>query len=49
MRSSADGTADYAVFCGSLFLLGEVIPLLLPHYNGLEEFEELVGEKTIDE
>ena len=37
--------ADYAVFCGSLFLLGEVIPLLLPHYQGLEDFAELVGER----
>jgi dihydrofolate synthase/folylpolyglutamate synthase len=41
-----EGTgADRAVFCGSLFLLGEVIPLLLPHYEGLEEFEELAGER----
>ena len=46
LQSGADSAADYAVFCGSLFLLGEVIPLLLPHYNGLEEFEELVGEKN---
>jgi dihydrofolate synthase/folylpolyglutamate synthase len=43
-----EGTgADRAVFCGSLFLLGEVIPLLLPHYEGLEEFEELAGEKEM--
>lgn len=42
-----EGTgADRAVFCGSLFLLGEVIPLLLPHYQGLEEFQELAKEKA---
>ncbi len=36
-----DSGADYAVFCGSLYLLGEVIPVLLPHYRGLEEFETM--------
>jgi dihydrofolate synthase/folylpolyglutamate synthase len=43
----AGTNADHAVFCGSLFLLGEVIPLLLPYYQGLEEFEDLVGEKEM--
>jgi dihydrofolate synthase/folylpolyglutamate synthase len=38
---------DLAVFCGSLFLLGEVIPLLLSRYEGLEEFEALTGEKDL--
>ena len=45
--SGAENSVDYAVFCGSLFLLGEVIPLLLSHYQGLEEFEELVAEKNL--
>ena len=41
----ADG-ADYAVICGSLYLLGEIIPTLLPHYRGLEEFGKLLeGER----
>jgi dihydrofolate synthase/folylpolyglutamate synthase len=47
LRSGEAGEADYAVFCGSLFLLGEIIPLLLPHYQGLEEFEALVGEREM--
>lgn len=37
--------ADYAVFCGSLYLLGEIIPTLLPHYRGLEEFKALLEEE----
>lgn len=41
-----DSGADYAVFCGSLFLLGEVIPRLLLRYAGLEAFEELAREKA---
>jgi dihydrofolate synthase/folylpolyglutamate synthase len=41
---SPESGADSAVFCGSLYLLGAVIPLLAPHYPGLEEFEKLRGE-----
>ncbi len=37
--------ADFAVVCGSLYLLGEVIPKLLPHYRGLEEFAQLLAEE----
>jgi dihydrofolate synthase/folylpolyglutamate synthase len=36
--------ADEAVICGSLFLLGEVIPLLARRYAGLEEFARLRQE-----
>ncbi len=36
--------ADYAVFCGSLYMLGEVIPLLARHYRGLEELARLREE-----
>lgn len=39
-----DGGFDLAVFCGSLYLLGEVIPMLLPHYRGLEWFRQFQGE-----
>lgn len=39
------GGADYAVFCGSLYLLGEIIPTLLPHYRGLEDFGNLLEEE----
>ncbi|MDQ3000343.1 MAG: hypothetical protein M3Y08_03645 [Fibrobacterota bacterium] len=44
--SHAEGEAPYdlAVACGSLYLLGEVIPMLLPHYRGLERFRQFVGE-----
>ena len=37
--------ADYAVVCRSLYLLGEIIPTLLPHYRGLEEFEKMLKEE----
>jgi dihydrofolate synthase/folylpolyglutamate synthase len=37
--------AGYGVVCGSLYLLGEIIPLLLPHYRGLEEFAKLLEEE----
>jgi hypothetical protein len=33
---------DYAVFCGSLYMLGEVIPLLARRYAGLEELGRLM-------
>jgi dihydrofolate synthase/folylpolyglutamate synthase len=42
-REKEDGF-DLAVFCGSLYLLGEVIPLLLPHYPGLEWFRQFQDE-----
>lgn len=38
------GSTDVAVFCGSLYMLGAVIPLLAPDYAGLEEFERLRRE-----
>lgn len=37
--------ADYAVVCGSLYLLGEIIPTLLPRYRGLEEFDRMLKEE----
>jgi dihydrofolate synthase / folylpolyglutamate synthase len=40
----AESGADRAVFCGSLFLLGAVIPLLEPLYEGLEEFTGMTEE-----
>jgi dihydrofolate synthase/folylpolyglutamate synthase len=33
-----EGGPDLIVACGSLYLLGELIPLLLPHYPGLDWF-----------
>jgi folylpolyglutamate synthase/dihydropteroate synthase len=39
------GGADFAVVCGSLYLLGEIIPTLLPHYRGLEGFEKMLEEE----
>jgi dihydrofolate synthase/folylpolyglutamate synthase len=39
-----DSGADRAVFCGSLYLLGEIIPLLVPDYEGLEEFGKMKEE-----
>jgi len=41
----ADSGVAQAVFCGSLFLLGAVIPLLEPLYEGLEEFAELLNDE----
>ena len=35
---------DLVVICGSLYLLGEMIPLLLPHYSGLAWFRQFQGE-----
>ena len=40
----ADSGADGAVFCGSLYLLGAVIPLLAERYEGLDEFAALKRE-----
>jgi dihydrofolate synthase/folylpolyglutamate synthase len=37
--------ADFGVVCGSLYLLGEIIPTLLPHYRGLEGFERMLEEE----
>jgi dihydrofolate synthase/folylpolyglutamate synthase len=39
-----DSGADCAVFCGSLYLLGTVIPLLAEDYGGLGEFVRLREE-----
>jgi dihydrofolate synthase/folylpolyglutamate synthase len=39
-----EGGFDLAVFCGSLYLLGEVIPLLLPHYPGLGWFRQFQAD-----
>ena len=35
---------DLVVACGSLYLLGELIPLLLPGYSGLGWFRQFQGE-----
>lgn len=40
----AGSGAEEAVFCGSLFLLGAVIPVLAGTYGGLAEFEKLRRE-----
>jgi dihydrofolate synthase / folylpolyglutamate synthase len=40
----AEGTFDLAVVCGSLYLLGEVIPLLAPHYRGLAWFDQFQAD-----
>ncbi len=37
--------ADFGVICGSLYLLGELIPILHPHYRGLEAFAKLLAEE----
>ncbi len=43
--SSPDSTRpDLVVVCGSLYLLGEVIPMLLPYYHGLDWFRKFAGE-----
>jgi dihydrofolate synthase / folylpolyglutamate synthase len=39
-----DDLPTLIVVCGSLYLLGEVIPLLLPHYQQLEPFRVFVDE-----
>ncbi len=38
------GGFDLVVACGSLYLLGEVIPMLLPRYSGLAWFRQFLGE-----
>lgn len=38
------GGFDLAVACGSLYLLGQVIPMLLPCYEGLAWFRRFEGE-----
>jgi dihydrofolate synthase/folylpolyglutamate synthase len=35
---------DLVVVCGSLYLIGEIIPLLVPHYPGLAWFRQFEGE-----
>jgi dihydrofolate synthase/folylpolyglutamate synthase len=40
----AVGAFDLVVACGSLYLLGEVIPLLLPRYPDLAWFAQFQGE-----
>ncbi|MDB5048379.1 MAG: hypothetical protein JWO30_1450 [Fibrobacteres bacterium] len=42
--SDPDGGFDLVVACGSLYLLGEVIPMLLPRYSGLAWFRQFQGE-----
>jgi dihydrofolate synthase/folylpolyglutamate synthase len=44
VRRENSGSPDLVVVCGSLYLLGEVIPMLLPHYRGLDWFKRFVGE-----
>ncbi len=36
---------DLVVVCGSLYLLGEVIPMLLPYYPGLGWFQQFAAEQ----
>ncbi len=43
LRDAAGGF-DLAVVCGSLYLLGEVIPMLLPFYRGLAWFDQFLDE-----
>lgn len=43
LRTGA-GKPDLVVACGSLYLLGELIPRLLPWYPGLEPFRQFAGE-----
>jgi dihydrofolate synthase/folylpolyglutamate synthase len=38
------GSADLIVVCGSLYLLGKVIPRLLPYYSALAPFRQFAGE-----
>jgi dihydrofolate synthase/folylpolyglutamate synthase len=41
----AEATFDLAVVCGSLYLIGEVIPMLAPHYRGLAWFDQFQNEQ----
>lgn len=43
-REEGPGGADLAVFCGSLYLLGAVIPPLAEDYEGLDEFGRMRRE-----
>jgi len=43
-RPSPGERFDLVVACGSLYLLGEVIPMLLPCYEGLAWFRQFEGE-----
>lgn len=40
----AGARPDLVVVCGSLYLIGEIIPLLLPFYPGLAWFRQFEGE-----
>lgn len=44
LKPGAPHGADMVVVCGSLYLLGEVIPLLTAHYRGLHAFRQFEGE-----
>jgi folylpolyglutamate synthase/dihydropteroate synthase len=44
LTPNADLKPDLVVVCGSLYLLGEVIPMLLPHYPDLAWFRQFAGE-----
>lgn len=45
-REAGAGGADRAVFCGSLYLLGAVIPALAEDYEGLDEFGRMRREDS---
>lgn len=42
-----DGQVDGVVVCGSLFLLGEVIPLLAGDYPELQSFADLLSDRDL--
>ncbi len=43
-RADGDSSGRLLVACGSLYLLGELIPELLPCYGGLARFRQFAGE-----
>jgi len=45
VSATSSNDTGFLLICGSLYLLGEVIPLLLPHYQGLEEFGRMLAEE----